>query len=496
MVTGGYVTATGNVDAGNLRTGGLVTATGNITGGNVVTGGLVTATGNVTAGNIETAGLITATGNITGANLLLSSGIIDAVGAATRITINGSDADIDFAVDGDTVANILYIDAGLGTASFGNSGAITNAIVSFNTTDSIRIPVGNTNQRPNPASVGMLRFNTVGDGVEVYTSTGWEVVGAPDFTVITADEFTGNGAQTVFTLSEDSTTAATIVSINGVVQIPTTAYAVSGNVLTFTEAPSVNDVIDARVITTTTTVIAISNTSGNAQVRVLESAPEVEITGDLLPAANVTYDLGSPSQAWNNAYFNGSTIFLGNLQLKQVNASTFGVFQNDGTTAANVDVGSIDVSSIVQGTSEIGISGINGNVYFTVGGTANVLVASANRVTVTGDMSVTGNVTAQDVNSLSDAVLKTNIQPISGIESVIHGLKGVEYDWKNGSGHSYGFLAQEVEQVLPSAVKTGPDGLKAVNYQMIIPFLVETIKQMGDEIQDLKRAVHNRRKKQ
>jgi len=48
----GYVSATGNVQAGNIRTAGLVSATANVTGGNILTAGVVTATGNITtAGN-------------------------------------------------------------------------------------------------------------------------------------------------------------------------------------------------------------------------------------------------------------------------------------------------------------------------------------------------------------------------------------------------------------------------------------------------------------
>jgi len=397
-IQGTTVSATGNVIGGNVTTAGLVTATGNVTGGNLVTGGLATVTGNVTGGNITTAGLVTATGNVTAANLVLASGTIDGPASGT-IAVNGTGLDTDFSVSGDTVANILFIDAGVGTTSFGNSGAITNAIASFNTTDSIILPRGNTAQRPNPATVGMFRFNTTSDALEVYNSgSGWVTV-EQDFTVIVADSFTGNGVQTVFTLTEDSTTAGTIVSINGVVQIPTTAYSVSGNALTFTEAPSVSDAIDARILTTSTTVASLTNASGNASVECLDAADTVQIEGNLLPSANVTYNLGSPTKMWNNAYFNGSTIFLGNLQLKQVNASTFGVFQNDGTTAANVDVGSIDVSSIIQGTSEIGIAALNGNAYVTVGGTANVIVVSTGGTTTTGFASVTGNVVAGNVTT-------------------------------------------------------------------------------------------------
>jgi hypothetical protein len=68
--------ATGNVNAGNLRTGGQVSATGTVTGGNLATGGTASATGNITGGNILTGGLISSTGNITGGNLTGVSGSV------------------------------------------------------------------------------------------------------------------------------------------------------------------------------------------------------------------------------------------------------------------------------------------------------------------------------------------------------------------------------------------------------------------------------------
>ena len=91
-VLGSY-SATSNVIAGNVLTGGLISATGNITGDNVIgsnlyTAGVVSATGNVRGGNLNTVGLVTATGNVTGGNVLtggniLIGGVISATGNIT-----------------------------------------------------------------------------------------------------------------------------------------------------------------------------------------------------------------------------------------------------------------------------------------------------------------------------------------------------------------------------------------------------------------------------
>ena len=372
--TGGAVSATGNVNSGNVNTA-IVSASGNVTGANIVTGGLVTATGNVDGGNINTGGLITATGNITGANLILTSGTIDGP-AAGRITVNASDLDTDFAIDGDSTPNVFYVDAGLGTTSFGNSGAIANAIVSFNTSNSVKMPVGNTAQRPDPAAIGMTRFSTAVDALEVYTSGGWETVGVPAFTVITDDQFTGTGACTTFTLSEDSTTAATIVSINGVVQIPTTAYSVSGNSLVFTEAPEVSDVIDARLLTTTTTITSIENVSGNAIVAVSDTADTVQITGNILPVTSNTYNLGSGALRWNELFLQGSTITLGNVVIKNTSGNTIGFFGPDGTTPGAIDTNNIDSAGISNGTSSLAVIASGGNIRANVGGASIITITS------------------------------------------------------------------------------------------------------------------------
>jgi hypothetical protein len=118
-------------------------------------------------------------------------------------------------------------------------------------------------------------------------------------------------------MSTSSTTAGTIVMINGVVQIPTAAYSVSGSTLTFTEAPLSTDIIDARIILTTASVTNI--TDGTTSINISNAAPVIyntirgtnvyvanssvtTITGNLIPSANVTYNIGSTTANWNNVY--------------------------------------------------------------------------------------------------------------------------------------------------------------------------------------------------
>jgi hypothetical protein len=152
------------------------------------------------------------------------------------------------------------------------------------------IPVGNVGQRPATPATGMLRFNSTVSACEVWNGAAWVAVGGSSYTIITNEEFNGDGSTVTFTLGSSQTTDSCIVTINGVVQIPTTAYSVSGTfptcVLTFTEAPAISDIIDVREITTTTTVTAISNSPGNAIVSVSPTIGQVNIAGNLVAQVN------------------------------------------------------------------------------------------------------------------------------------------------------------------------------------------------------------------
>jgi hypothetical protein len=356
-----------------------ITATGNVTGGNLITAGQVVATGNVNGGNIVTLNTVTGatiigTTSVTGGNIVISGdNITDTNG---RVNFNVAGGDVDFAVNGDTRANVFYVDAGTGTASFGSATQTTGAIVAFNDPTSILMPVGNTAQRPS-GTLGMLRFNSTDDNLEIYSTAGWEAVGVPVFTVIADEQFNGDGSTVAFTLGSSQTTASCIVSINGVVQIPTVAYSVTGTTLTFTEAPETGDLIDVRQLTTTTSVTSISNTGGNAVVAANATLAQVNITGDLIPVANVTYDLGNATNRWNELFLAGSTLTLGNVVMKNVpGGNTVGFYGPDGTTPATIASTSA-TSDIANGTSSVSVIASGGNIRFTVGGTSIIGVTSS-----------------------------------------------------------------------------------------------------------------------
>lgn len=189
---------------GNCNILGPTEITGNVTGGNLLTAGDISAGGNITANNFS------GIGNISLGNLSISNTTVTTTLATGNVTLKPTG----------------------------------NAVAIIDTTTGLVLPVGNTAQRPSPASTGTVRFNTDSTRIEVYDGSGWEDIAAN----VTNQTLAGNGVQTVFALDRDSTTAAALVIINGIVQLPVTAYTVAGNSLTFTQAPGPSDTIDIRFL--------------------------------------------------------------------------------------------------------------------------------------------------------------------------------------------------------------------------------------------------------
>ncbi len=155
-----------------------------------------------------------------------------------------------------------------------------------------------------------------------------------------------------FTINAGYTTASCLVSINGILQVPVTAYAVAGTTLTFTEAPALGDLIEVREIVTTVAVKGITNANGSAVIEVSDSNDYIQTTGNIIPSGNVLYNLGSPSALWNELYLSGNSIYIGdvilkagagNLQVRNfddtADAGITGTFYTTSTTSGNLQIG-------------------------------------------------------------------------------------------------------------------------------------------------------------
>ena len=90
----------------------------------------------------------------------------------------------------------------------------------------------------------------------------------------------------------------------------------------------------------------------------------------------------------------------------------------------------------------------------------------------------------------SDLSFKENVSTLENPLAKVMQIRGTEYDWKEGNksykGHDVGVIAQDVEKVLPEAVSTKPDGTKGVHYNKLIPLLIEAVKDLSQQVDELK----------
>ncbi|MBU4251861.1 MAG: tail fiber domain-containing protein [Candidatus Omnitrophica bacterium] len=86
----------------------------------------------------------------------------------------------------------------------------------------------------------------------------------------------------------------------------------------------------------------------------------------------------------------------------------------------------------------------------------------------------------------SDRRLKENISYIQSGLSIIEQLKPVKFDYIKGDKRQTGFIAQEVEEILPDVITKGEDGMLGMKTESIIPYLVKAIQEQQEEINTLK----------
>jgi hypothetical protein len=114
-------------------------------------------------------------------------------------------------------------------------------------------------------------------------------------------------------------------------------------------------------------------------------------------------------------------------------------------------------------------------------------------------LQVTGDIIANSIAGSSDARFKTNIAPIANPLQKVLALRGVNFNWNTSEfpqkmfseKRTLGFIAQEVEKVLPEIVQTEntTEGYKSVQYDKVVALLVEAMKEQQKQINQLRKQV-------
>jgi len=115
--------------------------------------------------------------------------------------------------------------------------------------------------------------------------------------------------------------------------------------------------------------------------------------------------------------------------------------------------------------------------------------ATTHALEVQGTIYATSNIYANQ----SDIRLKTNRQRIKNAGSILKNLNGYSFLWNNLSDKDkrgkfdYGLIAQEVRNQIPEVVYLDPDGYFGISTDKLIPFIIEALNELQDEVNILKR---------
>jgi hypothetical protein len=266
------------------------------------------------------------------------------------------------------------------------------------------------------------------------------------------------------------------------------------------------------------------NVNGTANFSGALSAPNatlpllsgnVSVGGSFIATGAGTF--GGALSVGNSLVVTGGGTFGGGLSVNQGNSNNTALLL---TSSGPGWASGLRLKNTAAGGYEYGLySGSDGKLHVgNVGDSVDVLTINPGgnvgigtttpnvRLDVNGPANFNGNVTVNGVTYTSDARYKTNVATFPDALDTLLNLRGVTFDWKRqdfpdrnfAAGRQVGFLAQEVEKILPELVQTDANGYKRVAYQNVVPVLVEAVKTLKTrndaEIQTLKQVVEDKQR--
>lgn len=302
----------------------------------------------------------------------------------------------------------LYVDGNTITSTNTDGNIILNpngtGTVQIIGDNAVGIPYGNNATRPTNVYTGYLRYNTDLVAIEYYNGTSWQndqnISGS-----LSSETIYPTGASNSYTLIADATTDGVLVSINGTLQQPTTAYTVSGNVITFTETPLSSDIIEVRAIAMN--LVSIPAISDGATRLTTNST-----TGNITALGNLIIDPGYGIFA-GNITGNTNGYAIGYRDVPQISAAN--------VTLALTDAGKHYYSTNASPTTLTIPS--NANIAFPTGtaimivnrGTGNITISKQ----VEANLYLAGNATSSNRTITSYGIaslikVETNVWMING----------------------------------------------------------------------------------
>ena len=287
--------------------------------------------------------------------------------------------------------------------------------------------------------------------------SGSSQVNANTITNFDANVLTKLNAEGVFSSSAQVTGIGNSQLTNSSITISGTSVALGGSITDEVLFGGIGIISGSSQLTSSFLEVGGDNViSGSGQV-VLQSADKTGFTGATSITTVGTIGTGTwQGTAIASAYLDSDTAHLSGTQTFS-GAKSF-------SSAVNID-------STTQSTSK----------------TTGALIVDGG-VGVAKTLNVGEDIVAY---ASSDERLKDNIQTIENPLEKLSQISGNTFDWNEEKqdiykGRDYGVIAQEIEQVMPELVDTRDNGYKAVKYEKLVPLLIESIKELQKEIEELK----------
>ena len=157
--------------------------------------------------------------------------------------------------------------------------------------------------------------------------------------------------------------------------------------------------------------------------------------------------------------------------------------------------GSSQVTRTLQQITDTGASTTNA---ITITNSTTSTSKTTGALIVTGGIGTSGDIFAGGdivAYASSDIRLKTNLELIPNSLQKINQIGGYSFEWNIDKqniykGKDYGVIAQEIEQILPELVDTRENGYKAVKYDKLVSLLIEGIKDLSKQVEELKQKIN------
>jgi hypothetical protein len=207
---------------------------------------------------------------------------------------------------------------------------------------------------------------------------------------------------------------------------------------------------------------------------------------------------GGTSTNWNTAYGWGNHASAGYLTSFDITTQTDPKYLRsnaDDTSSGSLTVVSYkfngnatnptDTTATIYDQSGVGLTASAHN--FSIRNYNGSSMVESARFT-TSSLTVIGDVVA--FGTPSDVSFKENIKPIKNALDKVEKLQGVTFDWKESDSildikQDIGFIAQDVQKVLPELVRENDNGKLSLRHQGIISVLTEAIKELSDRVKAL-----------